>query len=70
MKKVHFSKKTTVYLMNDWPEESREARKSYWMQIALNRRRFKKRIEKTAKLIEWCLTSAHRAKISSRVFFV
>ena len=48
MKRVRFDEKLTVHIMTDWPQASREARRSTWMLKALNRRRFKKRIRSIA----------------------
>ena len=62
-KHVHFSENPTIYFMTDWSKDSREARKSVWMKIARDRRRFKKRIRQTAQQIEWCLITTHREKI-------
>ena len=50
--------------MTDWPQASREARRSTWMLKALNRRRFKKRIRSIAQKIEWCLKPEHRDTVS------
>ena len=62
-KQVRFSENPTIYFMTDWSKDSREARKSVWMKIARDRRRFKKRIRQTAQQIEWCLINTHREKI-------
>ena len=67
MKKVHFSRKTTVYLIPISKEE-RESRQGPWMQMARDRHRFHRRICLFAKLIEYCLKPVHREKIRRALF--
>ena len=67
MKKVKFSRKTTVYLV-PITKEDREARLGPWMKMARDRPCFQRRIRSCAELIEYCLKPVRREKIS-RVLF-
>ncbi|XP_046697955.1 uncharacterized protein LOC124380755 isoform X1 [Silurus meridionalis] len=51
-KKVCFSKEVTVHILEEWPIESQEAQdESCWMEMAIDRQRFKRRVELTEKII-------------------
>ena len=63
-KKVRFAPEVIIYHQSDWPDEVyTEARKGQWHHFALDRRRFQKRILKIDKVIRYCLSHDHRAKI-------
>ncbi len=51
-KKVQFCNIRTEYILRDWPVESREARKSYWMRKAQDRVRFENHIRDLAPIIQ------------------
>ncbi|MBH0219594.1 hypothetical protein GH793_15520, partial [Listeria monocytogenes] len=66
--KVHFSKEVTVHILEEWPLESQEARAgSCWMEMAIDRQRFKRRVELTEKIISPYLEAQHRAKVFDRL---
>ena len=62
MKSVHFSDYITIRLQFE-PDACREARRGDWVRAALNRQRFRRRIEACAKIIKFCLEPVHRIKI-------
>ena len=62
-KKVRFAPYVTIYYQTDWPNEDyTEARKGSWHYFALDRRRFRKRILETEKLIGHCLSRDHKSE--------
>ncbi|KAI5107031.1 hypothetical protein C0J45_2669 [Silurus meridionalis] len=66
--KVRFSKEVTVHILEEWPLESQEARAgSCWMEMAIDRQRFKRRVELTEKIISPYLEAQHRAKVFDRL---
>ena len=68
---VLFSDIVTVFKPTDWsPDEYREARKGYWMQIAADRYRFRRRISRTETELENIFTDAHRSKVFSRLYWL
>ncbi|KAG9274216.1 protein phosphatase 1 regulatory subunit 15A [Astyanax mexicanus] len=67
-KKVRFSEEVKVHNLVAWSFASREARDgSYWMQLARDRERFKRRVERTEEVLSPCLTSQHRARVWDRL---
>lgn len=67
-KKVRFSEDIKVHNLVAWSFASREARDgACWMQLARDRERFKRRVERTGEVLSPCLTSQHRAKIWDRL---
>ncbi|KAI5107067.1 hypothetical protein C0J45_2705 [Silurus meridionalis] len=55
--KVCFSKEVTVHILEEWPIESQEAQdESCWMEMAIDRQRFKRRVELTEKIISLLFT--------------
>lgn len=64
MKVVRFNEEANrVHILHDYPVESEEARKSYWMHRRADDERFKRRIEQQAKVFDRILDSEHREKI-------
>jgi len=64
MKTVRFSEEANqVYYLRDYPVESQEVRKPYWMQRRADDERFKRRIGELAKVLDRILDSEHRKKI-------
>lgn len=67
-KKVRFSEEVKVHNLVVWSFASQEARDgSYWMQLARDRERFKRRVERTGEVLSPCLTSQHRARVWDRL---
>lgn len=65
---VLFSEKVTIHNFEDWGSASQEARDgSCWMEMARDRARFKRRVEKTGEIISPCLTAEHRARVLDRL---
>ena len=65
---VLFSDIVTVFKPTDWsPDEYREARKGYWMQIAADRYRFRRRISRTETELGTTFSADHREKIFNRL---
>ena len=61
---VTFDKRITVYLLDYWaPELYRAARKGPWMQLAVDRHRFKRRIQLTEVALGNIFTDIHRDKM-------
>ena len=61
---VTFDKHITVFRLNDWsPEIYRAARKGLWMQLAVDRHRFKRRIQQTELVLGNIFTDSHRDKM-------
>ena len=61
---VTFDKRITVYLLDYWaPELYRAARKGSWMQLAVDRHRFKRRIQLTEVALGNIFTDIHRDKM-------
>lgn len=64
---VRFNDSVTVYEPYDWsPDVYRAARKGYWMQAALDRHRFKRRIRETEDVIGYIFNLDHRDSIKHR----
>ena len=51
-KKVKFNERVIIYPLYVWNFAYREARKSTWMQEAIDRYRFRRRIQELEKLLE------------------
>lgn len=67
-KKVRFSDEIIVHNLVAWTFASREARNgSCWLQLARDRERFRRRVEKTGEVLSPCLTSQHRARVCDRL---
>ncbi|KAK1797017.1 hypothetical protein P4O66_008408 [Electrophorus voltai] len=67
-KKVHFSEEVTVHHLVAWAFASRAARDgSCWLQLARDRDRFRRRVEKTGAGVSPCLTAEHRAMVWERL---
>ncbi|MCJ8731617.1 hypothetical protein PDJAM_G00201630 [Pangasius djambal] len=67
-KKVCFSEKVTIHNLEAWGFASQAARDgSCWMELARDRERFKRRVEKTGEIISPCLTAQHRARVLDRL---
>lgn len=63
-KKVTFCEEVTIHILDRSDVDSRAARNgSCWMQMARDRARFRRRVEKAEKIIGPCLTAQHRAKV-------
>ena len=61
---ISFDKHITVFRFNDWsPEVYRAARKGPWMQLAVDRHRFKRRIQQTELALGNIFTDNHRNKM-------
>ncbi|XP_047666543.1 protein phosphatase 1 regulatory subunit 15A-like [Tachysurus fulvidraco] len=63
-KKVCFSEEVTIHTLEAWGFASQAARDgSCWMKMAIDRLRFKRRVEIAGQLISPCLTAQHRARV-------
>lgn len=63
-----FSDEVTIHDLEAWDTASQAARDgSCWMELARDRERFKRRVEKTGQTISPCLTAQHRAKVLDRL---
>ena len=61
---VTFDKRITVITLTDWPTDVyRAARKGQWMQLAVDRHRFKRRIQQTELTLGNIFTDNHRNKM-------
>ena len=61
--RVRFDTIARVYQLTDWSyEDFRSARIGHWMQHAIDRARFKRRIQQTEQLIGYIFTDQHRAR--------
>ena len=61
---VTFDKRITVITLTDWPTDVyRAARKGQWMQLAVDRHRFKRRIQQTELELGNIFTDDHRDKM-------
>ena len=63
MPRVHFNDHVQVKYMYVWNTAYRLARKGPWMKMALDRIRFKKRIDKIDKKIGYIFQQEHRQQI-------
>jgi len=62
--RVKFSEEIKIYELNDWPSDIyRQARKGPWMYLAVDRKRFERRIRQTESILSRILTDEHRATI-------
>ncbi|KAI4900149.1 hypothetical protein NFI96_023870 [Prochilodus magdalenae] len=67
-KKVRFSEEVTVHHLVAWSFACREARDgSCWMELARDRERFRRRVERTGEVLSPCLTEQHRARVWDRL---
>ncbi|KAK3546462.1 hypothetical protein QTP70_026313 [Hemibagrus guttatus] len=67
-KKVHFSEQVTIHTLEAWGLASQAARDgSCWMEMARDRDRFKRRVEKAEEIISPCLAAQHRARVLDRL---
>ncbi|KAK2860546.1 hypothetical protein Q7C36_004712 [Tachysurus vachellii] len=67
-KKVHFSEEVTIHTLEAWGFASQAARDgSCWMKMAIDRLRFKRRVEKAGEFISPCLTAQHRDRVLDRL---
>ncbi|XP_055917206.1 uncharacterized protein LOC129949648 [Eupeodes corollae] len=62
-KKVTFDPLPVVHVMHAWNFAYRAARKGHWEDVARDRTRFQKRIERTSVYLNPVLTPEHREKI-------
>lgn len=62
-RRVTFNPKLEVQHLHVWNYAYREARKGKWMEIALDRSRFKRRIKLVQNIISLILSEQHRNKI-------
>lgn len=62
-KKVRFNLKPTVHVMYSWDYAYRAARKRHWENYAIDRQRFKQRIDNLSEIISPILDTQHREKI-------
>ena len=61
---VTFDKRITVFRFSDWPPEIyRAARKGPWIQLAIDRQRFERRIQQTELALGNIFTNNHRNKM-------
>lgn len=61
---VHFNEEVTIHNLEAWDGASRAARDgSCWMELARDRERFRRRVEKTGEIISLCLAPQHRARV-------
>jgi hypothetical protein len=66
---VKFDERITVYELNDWPADVYlEARRGQWMQHAVDRCRFKRRIKQTEIELGNIFSDDHRKKIVCRLY--
>jgi hypothetical protein len=66
---VKFDERVTVYKQNDWPADVyMEARRGQWMQYAVDRCRFKRRIRQTEILLGNIFSDEHRNRIIYRLY--
>jgi hypothetical protein len=64
---VLFDDNVAVFTPNDWPAEVyRDARKGYWMQVAVDRNRFERRIKQTEFQLGNIFTKEHRDRCFCR----
>jgi hypothetical protein len=69
IKTVKFDERITVYELNDWPVDVYlEARRGQWMQHAVDRCRFKRRIKQTEIELGNTFSDDHRKKIVCRLY--
>lgn len=69
LKKVTFSEAPPkVHLMCVWSFAARQARVGDWMQLALDRSRFKQRIANVDMAISWVLKPQHRSRVKFQRF--
>ncbi|XP_066537725.1 protein phosphatase 1 regulatory subunit 15A [Hoplias malabaricus] len=67
-KKVCFGERVQVHHLVSWGFASRAARDgSCWLELARDRERFRRRVEKTGEVINPCLTAQHRARVWGRL---
>ena len=66
---VSFDNRVIVYTPIDWsPNTYCEARKGPWMQLVVDRRRFRRRIKQTECALGDTFTEDHRDKVKRRLF--
>lgn len=66
-KSVTFADVVTVRYQSTWSEaDYRAARRGPWMTMAVDRHRFRRRIEKLSKILTPILTDEHRIRIRLR----
>ena len=66
---VSFDNRVIVYTPIDWSYNAyREARKGPWMQLAIDRHRFRRRIKETEHALGAIFTDDHRDKVKRRLF--
>ena len=67
-KTVKFNERVVVYKLNDWPADVyQEARRGQWMQYAVDRYRFKRRIRQTESKLGNIFSDEHRNRIIYRL---
>jgi hypothetical protein len=65
---VKFDERITVHKLNDWPADVyRESRRGQWMQYAVDRYRFKRRIRQTEIKLGNIFSDEHRNGIIYRL---
>lgn len=67
-KKVHFAEGERIQRMVAWKFAYNSCRKKYWEYFAIDRIRFKKRIEITSMILMPILNKTHRDYIYKRRF--
>jgi hypothetical protein len=66
---VKLAERVTVYKLNDWPADvCREARRGQWMQYAVHRHRFQRRIGQTEIKLGNIFSDKHRNRIVYRLY--
>jgi hypothetical protein len=66
---VKFDECVTVYKLDDWPADVyREARRGLWMQYAVDRSRFERRVREIEVQIGHIFSDDHRKKIVCRLY--
>ena len=59
--RVRFSERVEIFELNDWPADIyRQARKGPWMYMAVDRKRFERRIRHSEPILSRILTVEHR----------
>uniref|UniRef100_A0A3B4E2K8 Protein phosphatase 1 regulatory subunit 15A n=1 Tax=Pygocentrus nattereri TaxID=42514 RepID=A0A3B4E2K8_PYGNA len=65
---VRFSEEVTVHHLIAWSSASQAARDgSCWLELARDRERFRRRVERTGEVLNPCLTAEHRARVWDRL---
>ena len=68
VKKVNFAEKPTIYTIQDDAEYFRNYRKPYWELMAVDRHRFKRRIDFSCKFLNPILNKEYREMIYMKYY--